>query len=92
MGKRTAQISAAQEPNIRLFLCECFRDNELLRIYREIRQKYLQKRSTARQLYSRFNTKILMQLIFKKVLAPPVPLPDLGAVENCIAYLIASFV
>ena len=41
--KEQAQMSPAQESYMRLFLCECFRDSELLRIYREIRPEMLAK-------------------------------------------------
>jgi DNA-binding transcriptional regulator YiaG len=41
--KGQAQMSPAQESYIRLFLCECFSDRELLRIYREIRPEMLAK-------------------------------------------------
>lgn len=39
--KEQTHISPAQEPYIRLFFCERFRDSELLRIYRDIRPETL---------------------------------------------------
>lgn len=57
--KEQAQISPAQEPYLRLFLCECFRDNELLRIYREIRPELLAKAAHGKPTPFQVNTKDL---------------------------------
>ena len=57
--KEQAQISPAQEPYIRLFLCECFRDSELLRIYREIRPEMLAKAEHGKPSLFQVNTKDL---------------------------------
>jgi DNA-binding transcriptional regulator YiaG len=57
--KEQAQISPAQEPYIRLFLCERFRDSELLRIYREIRPEVLAKAEHGKPTPFQVNTKDL---------------------------------
>jgi DNA-binding transcriptional regulator YiaG len=57
--KEQAEISAAQEPYIRLFLCERFRDSELLRIYRDIRPEMLAKREHGKVMPFQVNTKDL---------------------------------
>jgi transcriptional regulator with XRE-family HTH domain len=41
--KEQTQVSPVQETYIRLFLCEGFKDSELLRIYKEIRPEMLAK-------------------------------------------------
>ena len=57
--KEQAQISPAQEPYLRLFLCERFKDGELLRIYREIRPELLAKAEHAKPSLFQVHTKDL---------------------------------
>lgn len=57
--KEQAQISPAQEPYLRLFLCERFKDSELLRIYREIRPELLAKAEHAKPSLFQVHTKDL---------------------------------
>lgn len=41
-----AQIAPIQETYIRMFLCECFKDNEILALYKEIRPRMLAESKT----------------------------------------------
>ncbi len=57
--KAQAQISPAQEPYIRLFLCERFQESELLRLYKEIRPAGLVKAEHGTLTPFQVNTKDL---------------------------------
>jgi DNA-binding transcriptional regulator YiaG len=57
--KEQTQLSPAQEPYIRLFFCERFRDGELLRIYKEIRPEMLAKAEHGKPTPFQVNTKDL---------------------------------
>lgn len=52
-------IGASQETYIRMLFCECFKDNELLRLYKEIRPKMLAETKNTKQVPFQVKTKLL---------------------------------
>ena len=59
-----AQINPIQETYIRMFLCECFRDNELLELYKEIRPEKLAEAKNEKHPPFQVNTKELQAANF----------------------------
>ena len=54
-----SHISPIQETYIRMFLCECFKDNEILALYKEIRPRMLAESKTEKHQPFRVTTRDL---------------------------------